>query len=66
MTKDVFVDTKWEYGTFDSGANVARRDPETGCVQFIQWEAGHNGHTEDYWFALTPSWWSTFVPDGEK
>jgi len=57
----------WEYGTTARGSR-ARRHRITGEVQFVLWNAGERGHTEDYWHRMDESHWPGFQPaptDGE-
>jgi hypothetical protein len=50
----------WEYGTCRDAP--ARRSKHDGRVQFILWQAGQTGHTEEYWYEFHSSWWHKFQP----
>lgn len=52
---------EWVPGSFRDGKR-ARRHRKTGVVQFVMWNAGEQGHAEDYWINADRYWWSTFVP----
>lgn len=72
----------WEMGTvtLSYGTRVARRHRVTGEVQFVLWNAGEQGHKEDYWhrfccgqalnFRADTTHWRPLPPppvrDGEK
>ena len=60
LTKPKVV-PEYEYGFFRD-CQPARRNKRTGHVQFILWEAGEQGHLEDFWHDSDSSWWPTFTP----
>ncbi|OIR11010.1 hypothetical protein GALL_71810 [mine drainage metagenome] len=49
---------EWEYGQVEG--RRARRHRNNGNVQFVLWEAGSQGHHEDFWHDFDPSWWPLF------
>jgi hypothetical protein len=51
----------WEYGRIRH--TRARRHPKTGEVQFVLWQAGERGRTEDCWINWDTTWWPQFVRD---
>lgn len=51
----------WEHGTCND--RPARRHMIHGNVQFVFWEKGEQGHTEDYWHNFDSSWWKSFVSE---
>lgn len=58
-------DTKeWSYGICHN--SVARRHKTKGNVQFVLWNAGEQGHTEDFWHDMNTYWWSFFIPQHNK
>ena len=57
---------EWEYGTAGLPPYRARRHRKTGDVQFVLWEAGQQGHTEDYWINFSSFWYHTFKPDKQE
>jgi hypothetical protein len=51
---------------WDSGklcGSPARRHRKTGECQFVLWQAGEQGHAEDFWIRFDSSWWSQFLPN---
>lgn len=36
------------------------RKHKSGRVEFVMWNAGEQGHSEDYWLPLHEYWWPTF------
>ena len=50
----------WEYGTCNE--MYARRHKLKKNVQFVLWEAGEQGHKEDYWHNFDRSLWEGFAP----
>lgn len=51
----------WEYGTLNE--RVARRHRKTGECQFVLWEAGEQGHKEDYWHCFGAGHDVYFIPN---
>lgn len=49
---------KWEYGTCNN--RIARREINKKNVQFVLWNKGEMGNTEDYWCNFDSSWWPDF------
>jgi hypothetical protein len=58
--------SEWEYGTACVDGRKARRHRKRGNVQFVLWNAGEQGHIEDYWHDLDYSWWKTFKPSNAE
>lgn len=52
---------EWEYGTCKD--RRARRNRRTGAVQFVLWDAGEQGHRNDYWHNFDSYWWDLFLPN---
>jgi hypothetical protein len=54
----------WIYGT--CRGRLARKHRKKGNVQFVLWEAGQQGHTEDYWHNFDSRWWNGFEPNKQN
>jgi len=51
----------WQYGTCNGV--TARKHLSAGNVQFVLWEAGQQGHKEDFWHNFDCTWWPEFKPN---
>ena len=49
----------WEYGTCND--RPARKHKIKGNVQFILWNKGEQGHSEDFWINFDSSYWDSFI-----
>ncbi len=49
------------YGTWKGSR--ARRYGLTGCVEFVLWKAGEQGHAEDFWYPMHADHWPEFIAD---
>lgn len=50
---------EYVYGTAGAHQRPARKH-KSGRVEFVMWEAGEQGHNQDYWIAFHEHWWPTF------
>lgn len=43
------------------GFQNARRNINTGAVEFVLWNKGEQGHSEDFWHEFDKSHWQNFT-----
>lgn len=51
------------YGYANPKMKRARKHRKTGRVEMVFWNAGEQGHQEDYWHPIHEYWWPSFTTE---